>query len=73
MKPNRRGEVPVMAWVPASDVIRFRQLYPKQGAVTDLVRRAFKIAIAETPKTEEAARHNVEATLGPSQVQGPED
>lgn len=63
-KQNEKGEVPVQAWVPAEHVAIFRRRYRHRGAISQLVRNAFRMAIEEDEQTERAAQEAVERTLG---------
>lgn len=53
----------VQAWVPASDLVRFRAKYPKYGSITRLIRQAMSVAVQddESPQANDAvARRAIE-------------
>lgn len=54
-KNSREDYVPVQAYIPKNVYTRFKILYPKHGAASQLIRKAFLLAIEETDETADHA------------------
>lgn len=60
MIPKDTKHVPVQAYIPRGVYRRFKAMYPAHGAISKLIRQAFRLAIEEDEQLEEMARHQLD-------------